>query len=188
MKIVLKVLATLVVVFLIVLVGLAVLIHHRRERLLRLETAAVPAGRTTNYGTGGYRESIRTAGRRVRTYNMHLPTGFSATRKYPLVLVFHGGFGTGGLIERGTRFDEEADARGFIAVYPDGIDESWNDGRDAANADIDDIGFVRQLIASLETRLPIDPKRIYATGASNGGMFVQRLGCELADTLAAYPK
>jgi polyhydroxybutyrate depolymerase len=33
--------------------------------------------------------------------------------------------------------------------------------------------------------LPVDPKRIYATGLSNGGIFTQRLGCELSDTLAA---
>jgi polyhydroxybutyrate depolymerase len=34
-------------------------------------------------------------------------------------------------------------------------------------------------------RYPVDPKRIYATGFSNGGGMVNRLGCDLADRFAA---
>ena len=130
-------------------------------------------------------ESIITADGRMRTYVLHLPTGYSPTKIYPLVLVFHGGYGTGAQILSMTQFAAKADEAGFIVVAPDGIDRHWNDGRGTVNSKIDDVSFVRQLINNLESRFPIDPKRIYATGISNGGIFTQRLGCELSDTLAA---
>src|SRR4029077_17410313 len=104
---------------------------------------------------------------------------------FPLVLLFHGGGGTGGTILRRTDFARKADAEGFIVAAPDGIYGGWNDGRGTVNPNIDDIRFVKELIASLKAKLPIDVTRIYATGISNGGMFTARLGCELSDILTA---
>ena len=49
----------------------------------------------------------------------------------------------------------------------------------------DDLGFVEQLLDSLEESLCIDLDRVYATGMSNGGMFVHRLGCDMPDRFAA---
>jgi polyhydroxybutyrate depolymerase len=92
--------------------------------------------------------------------------------------------GTGDRARKATNFDAKADAKGFIVVYPDGIDHHWNDGRKNVNARIDDIGFVRQLIRQLTSQLPIDSSRIYAAGLSNGGHFALRLGCELSELLA----
>jgi polyhydroxybutyrate depolymerase len=150
------------------------------------QPAAAPLfARQTTSAAGDQRQSIATADGRTRSYILHLPRGFSPAKTYPLVLVFHGGMGTGARIQQSTRFDAKADANGFIAVFPDGVGNHWNDGRGTANPDVDDVGFVRQLIASLKSRLPIDSRRIYATGISNGGKFSMRLACELADVLAA---
>jgi polyhydroxybutyrate depolymerase len=44
---------------------------------------------------------------------------------------------------------------------------------------------VRDLIVSLESQYNIDPKRVFATGISNGGGMTDRLGCYLADVIAA---
>jgi polyhydroxybutyrate depolymerase len=49
----------------------------------------------------------------------------------------------------------------------------------------DDVGFVRQMLDHLEETLCVDTARVYATGMSNGGMFVQRLGCAMPDRFAA---
>jgi polyhydroxybutyrate depolymerase len=49
----------------------------------------------------------------------------------------------------------------------------------------DDLAFVDQLLDELENTLCIDLNRVYATGASLGGMFVHRLGCDMADRFAA---
>lgn len=172
----------LIVVVLVIIVGF---IRHHRRLQGRSNPTPIAAGQRPSYGPGNYDESIVTADGLARTYLLHLPSGFSAEQAYPLVFVFHGGYGTGALMQRVTQFDAKADTKGFIVVYPDGIDHSWNDGRGTANPDIDDVGFIRQLIASLEARLPVNAKRIYATGASNGGMFAERLGCDLADVIAA---
>jgi len=129
--------------------------------------------------------SIRTRDGRARTYVIHYPAGYNSGKIYPLVLLFHGGGGAGAHILSQTRFAAKADQKGFIVVAPDGVDSHWNDGRGTTNTGVDDVGFVRQLIADLRAHLPIDPRRIYATGLSNGAVFTERLGCELSDTLAA---
>lgn len=49
----------------------------------------------------------------------------------------------------------------------------------------DDLGYVEQVLDELEQNLCIDLNRVYATGMSNGGMFVNRLGCDMADRFAA---
>jgi polyhydroxybutyrate depolymerase len=116
---------------------------------------------------------------------IHIPADYDAKKIYPLVLLFHGGYGSGARILSTTQFAAKADKADFIVVAPDGIDRHWNDGRGTTNTTIDDVGFVRQLIKTIERRFAIDPKRIYATGISNGGHFTARLGCELSDTLAA---
>jgi polyhydroxybutyrate depolymerase len=48
-----------------------------------------------------------------------------------------------------------------------------------------DIAFVQRLVDELLASHPLDPERIYAVGASNGGMFVLRLACELPSRFAA---
>ena len=42
----------------------------------------------------------------------------------------------------------------------------------------DDLGFIARMLDRLEEELCLDLDRVYATGMSNGGMFVHRLGCE----------
>jgi polyhydroxybutyrate depolymerase len=44
---------------------------------------------------------------------------------------------------------------------------------------------VSDVIDHVSAELCIDPKRVYATGMSNGGMLSNRLGCELSHRLAA---
>jgi polyhydroxybutyrate depolymerase len=81
-----------------------------------------------------------------------------------------------------------ADEAGVIAVHPDGFDASWNAGKccgTAASEDRDHVGYVRALLASLESTLCVDTRRVYSTGMSNGGFLSHRLGCELSDRIVA---
>jgi polyhydroxybutyrate depolymerase len=50
---------------------------------------------------------------------------------------------------------------------------------------IDDVKFIRLLIQKLTSTYKINPKKIYATGMSNGAMMTYRLACELSQYLAA---
>lgn len=145
------------------------------------------ARREIAYQPGDYRETVL-AGERERSYLLYIPRGFDEQKKYPLLFGFHGGNGSGEKFARQTDLDAAADREGFVAVFPDGIEHNWNDGRDttdAYKAGADDIAFVRALVESLKAKLPIDEKRIYATGVSNGGVFSHRLACETADIFGA---
>lgn len=126
----------------------------------------------------------------LRTFVVHVPPSYTDTTPMPLVLMFHGGFGNGAQFEKNSDMDTVADREGFITVYPNGLGaiRTWNGGRccgAAAREDIDDVGFVSELIDHLESSLAIDPARIYAAGMSNGAIFCHRLACELADKIAA---
>ena len=49
----------------------------------------------------------------------------------------------------------------------------------------DDVGFVDTMVADLRAELPIDGRRIYASGFSNGADFTARLSIDRSDKLAA---
>jgi polyhydroxybutyrate depolymerase len=124
----------------------------------------------------------------TRTYRVHLPRSYDKHRPAPLVLSFHGRAGTGNGQEKLTHFDAVSDENGFIVVYPDGLYRSWNAGLGSGPAearDVDDVGFVSALIDEVGHELSVDKQRVYANGISNGGIFVQRLACELSDKIAA---
>src|SRR4051812_9297114 len=55
----------------------------------------------------------------------------------------------------------------------------------ACTQGIDDIAYVRALLADLSAHIVVDPKRVFATGFSNGGAMAQRLACQAADAFAA---
>jgi polyhydroxybutyrate depolymerase len=120
-------------------------------------------------------------GGKNRTYLLHIPTGYNAASPTPLVFVFHGLTGTGSMMADITKFSPLADQENFIVVYPDGISKKWA----SPGGNIDDVGFINALIDALSSSYNIDADRIFATGASNGGMFTYRLGIELTDRFAA---
>lgn len=128
-------------------------------------------------------------GAMVRSAYVHLPIKYDAGNKYPLVMVFHGGGQDPAKIAEISNFNNQADKGGFIVVYPEGINHRWNDGRKISGQDesllADDISFVKKLDDVIGQRWLIDPKRTYAVGFSNGGIFCQRLGFELSDIFSA---
>jgi polyhydroxybutyrate depolymerase len=63
---------------------------------------------------------------------------------------------------------------------------SWNAGlAPTLGVTIDDVDYVRGLLAYLETQWAIDSQRVYAVGMSNGAFMCHRLGALLSDKLAA---
>lgn len=112
----------------------------------------------------------------------------------PLVIVLHGGGGNAEITERMTGFTRKAIKEKFIVVYPNGSNRfgdklrTWNAGNCcgyAMDTRIDDVGFIKALLDKLVSEYPVDPKRIYVTGLSNGGMMTHRLGIELSDKITA---
>jgi polyhydroxybutyrate depolymerase len=130
----------------------------------------------------GTRRALR-AGSVERTYLLHRPESSPSHRALPLLLVFHGAGGQGAGMARHTGLATLAVARGYAVVHPDGLRRRWNDGR--GHATQDDVGFVRVLLDSLGRELPVDARRVYAAGISNGAGFAYRLACDLPGTFAA---
>lgn len=127
-----------------------------------------------------------------RSYYLYTPGAHTRDRPMPLLLAFHGGVGQGDTMAAKTGFNDLADREDFLVVYPNGIDlgaigGQWNDGRNTpeVHPEIDDVAFVRAVIEDVEKLRNVDRKRIYVTGGSNGGFFAQRLGCEMANQIAA---
>lgn len=144
---------------------------------------------------GDYEISIEHGGR-TRKYLVHVPPRYDAATPAPLLLSFHGGGGNMAYQASEQNYGQisKADKEGFVVVFPNGYSKfggklaTWNAGTccgPARDSNIDDVGFVRQIVANLGGQLNIDRGRIFATGMSNGGMLVHRLACEMSDTFKA---
>ena len=129
-----------------------------------------------------------------RGYEIRVPAGLDrGGKRVPLVLVLHGGGGNGANAEKMTGFTEKAVREKFIVVYPEGTGRlgkllTWNAGHCCGYAmekKADDVGFINALLDKLVADYPVDPKRVYVTGLSNGGMMTHRLGIELSHRIAA---
>jgi polyhydroxybutyrate depolymerase len=125
-----------------------------------------------------------------REYILYVPAGYDAARPTALVLAFHGISLDAREMIRISGLSAQADTSGFLVAYPNGTGEarSWNGGHccgEAAKNKVDDVDFVRALIAELSALANIDARRVYATGFSNGAIFAYRLACQLSDQIAA---
>ena len=125
----------------------------------------------------------------MRTGQYYVPDDLPPT-PVPLVFHLHGGGGDSDTAMDFTtefRWNELADRDKFIVVYPEGIDDHWNDCRgDLPDLpDSDDVGFIAAAIDLVATYFNIDQERVYAAGMSNGSMMSLRLATELSDRIAA---
>ncbi|MCX5784396.1 MAG: hypothetical protein NTX59_01775 [Elusimicrobia bacterium] len=126
----------------------------------------------------------------ARSFRYYVPG--KPAEKPALVLILHGGGGTAKHMEEKltvSAFNKLADKDGFIAVYPEGVDKHWNDGRAAGNKTgrkgADDVGFISSLIDFFGANYKTDGKKVFATGISNGAIMSFTLACGLSDKIAA---
>jgi polyhydroxybutyrate depolymerase len=118
-----------------------------------------------------------------RSYLLYVPPG--SGKHLTAFMIFHGGGSTAVRTETYTNFDQFADRHGLAAVYPQGVGNHWNDGRvNGRESSADDVAFVRAMLAELTAEGIIDPKRVYATGISNGGFMSLHLACVMPAAIA----
>jgi polyhydroxybutyrate depolymerase len=135
-----------------------------------------------------------------RNFIFVTPKGFKfGEQKLPIVFFFHGAGGTAEQASRTYGWAEKADAEHFFAVFPEGLPVQpkgassfllnphiWRDERAELPArGIDDVHFFEELLNKLEAVLPIDQRRLYVTGFSNGAGMTFTLGAHFSDRIAA---
>ena len=91
------------------------------------------------------------------------------------------------------KLGEVADQNGMLAVFPSGTENSkgeryWN-ATDACcsppGTDVDDAGYLLDVIDTVKADFSVDPKRVFLVGHSNGGFMSFRMACDHADVIAA---
>ncbi len=147
------------------------------------------APRTATDGSAFEALSLQVGGH-ARTYLLRVPPAARARGPMPLVVSLHGGGGHAQRADEQSGWGAVAEREGFAIVYPEGTGRSWNDGRDdtpsaAVRENVDDVGFLAALIEDIAARAPIDRKRVYMGGISNGAFMSARFACERADLVAA---
>lgn len=144
--------------------------------------------------------SIR-VGTLERYYTVHVPPGYDGKKSMPIVIMLHGGGGTGKAAATETGWGAKADEAGFLAVFPDAMPpdptkrshfsrnpQLWNDGSErfySGQKSVDDVGFLNAMLDDLLARFTVDQRRIYVVGFSNGASMSFRIGAELSERIAA---
>ncbi|HEY9371214.1 alpha/beta hydrolase family esterase [Streptomyces sp.] len=118
-----------------------------------------------------------------RVYAVHAPPGYTPSKQLPLVVVMHPYPADGAYAAELTGFNAKADKEGFLVAYPNGMDQAYNALICCGGED--DVGFIGAMTKRLVDTWKADPRRIYATGISNGADMSFKLAVELPGTLAA---
>lgn len=146
-----------------------------------------------------------------RSFELVVPASWDGRAALPVLVMLHGGGGSrqrsnestcpGGDTASPACLVASAGRRGYAVVIPDGTGarplrnvRTWNAGGGvdlqctsgpACKARVDDLRYFGDLMAQVRGAIPVDDRRIYATGISNGGAMSHRLACEAADQIAA---
>lgn len=138
--------------------------------VLTLDTAVATGsegcGKTATRPDPASKQTLPVSGTN-RTYLLFLPTNYDKSKPYPVVFAFHGGGGNGAAARNDFKLEAAAN-NGAILVYPDG---GWNYGSGT------DVAFFDAILKDMKSKYCLDTKRVFATGFSLGGIFVNGLGC-----------
>jgi len=129
---------------------------------------------------------------RERSYVVHVPKTYDATKPAAVVLALHGAGMNGSMMEWFSGLDRKSEQAGFVVVYPSGTGTgpflTWNAGglwARQAEGRPDDVAFLGKVLDDVEAVLKVDARRVYACGMSNGAMMCYRLAAEMSDRIAA---
>lgn len=154
--------------------------------LIALPVALVPIEAVSFYSANRDNGSFVSSGEK-REYLLYVPRSYDRSKPTPLVISMHGAGLWGAAQKDASQWNELADKKGFIVVYPSGLGGKgvriWR--AQPRPGVIKDIRFISELIDTLKASHNIDSTRIYANGLSNGGGMSFVLSCAMSDRIAA---
>jgi polyhydroxybutyrate depolymerase len=172
-------------------VGLSALVAWAVPPKTTLPSPPHPGRFTLVIKSGGY----------DRVAHIQIPKTYKVEAKSPLVLLLHGGGGSGTHALERDGWADKAEKEGFLVVAPDGLGAApklptnfrlnpavWNAAnlrRGSRRAAIDDVAFFRQLLDDLTDKLPYDRNRVYCVGHSNGGGMTFKAAAEISERFTA---
>ena len=115
-------------------------------------------------------------------YWVYQPSGYTGTAAVPLVVYLHGCQQTAPDVAIGTRWNSEAEAKGFITVYPQQLsglsgpittgnaNACWNfyDPAEVGSRTSGEPAQIAAITREVMSKWNVDPKRVYVIGASGG--------------------
>jgi polyhydroxybutyrate depolymerase len=135
---------------------------------------------------------------RERQFIIITPAGATADEPRPVVFFFHGAGGSAAQAAATYGWVGKAKTERFFVVFPQGLGARpdaptsflrnpgiWRDERSGISGPVDDVHFFSTLLDKLETVLPIDRRRVFVTGFSNGAGMTFTLGAHFSDRIAA---
>ena len=108
-----------------------------------------------------------------------------------LVFILHGSGGSGEqMLKRAPELMEIADQENFIAVYPSGYLNYWNECRKAANSkanqmNINEEDFFKGMIRYFHQQYNINRRKVFVVGTSGGGHMAYKLALTMPDQIQA---
>jgi polyhydroxybutyrate depolymerase len=141
---------------------------------------------------GSAGKSSAVEGTQNRPYRIVLPDTQKVIASYPVIIYLHGYTSSSAAVEKFMGLTGAAKAKGFISIFPEGTIDAW--GATFWNATpaccnffdstVNDSDYLRNLIDEISAKYPIDKRRIYLAGHSNGGFMAHRMACEHSDQIA----
>jgi polyhydroxybutyrate depolymerase len=132
-----------------------------------------------------------TSNNKTREYYLILPTNYSPSKPYPVVIMLHGMIATA---EMALSWFKEIPTNMPDAIYiaPQGLKHAETGGgangqevTGWANVDGEDIQFMKDLVSATQKDYCVDSQRVFAVGFSYGAMFSYAIGCELGGLFRA---
>src|SRR6185295_13146177 len=112
-----------------------------------------------------------------RTYYLYVPKSITASKTVPLIVLLHGSNHVG--LSLAEKWNDLAEKEGAILVAPNSVESShWSVPDDGPQ-------FLHELVESIKTKYPVNPKRVYLFGHSGGAIFALLMSLYESEYFAA---
>jgi poly(hydroxyalkanoate) depolymerase family esterase len=154
-------------------------------------TPTPPPGGGATPGKGTSFSGTYTNAAGSRAYRGYVPSTYKAGTPVPLLVVLHGCTESADVFRQLTRFDELAEAKGFLVVFPEqpksaNNQNCWNFFQDAqTHRGTGEPSLIAGITDWVGQHYSVDSHRIYVAGLSAGGAMASVMAATYPDVYAA---